>query len=95
MGFYEQPEEIQVDLLAYHRIATNMDRIESVFLLKPASLNDMAHMALLKNGKGNDSSAPKQTDDEQQRLVKGAIARQCKANGVNTKSVDWWLTPDR
>jgi len=105
MGFYTQPEEVQMDLLAYHRILSARDEALRVGLLKPTNLHDLITLDLLRKGKvqlSSDQLPPGvtkvgdghyQTPGPKTMPVK-VIKQRMVAQGVPEESASWLFDPE-
>jgi len=107
MGFYAQPEESQVDLLAYHRILSTRDEALRVGLLHPATLHDQITMDLLRKGKVRMVSdgasflpAPTKMGDGHYQLPGPktlpvrVVKQRMVAQGVSETAADWLFDPE-
>lgn len=102
MGFYEQPEEVQLDLLAYHQISAARSDAARFGLLRPLSLDDAVTMELVKRGKvriGNASGIKVGKDQYQHPgpavMPTKLVMARMKANGANPDAVAWLFQHDK
>lgn len=89
MGFYRQPEEVQVDLLAYHQICARRDDPARFSLLRPMSLDDALTMELVRRGKVRPT--PQVAPQDALRITRTRMIQR----GQSPDAVDWLLTEER
>lgn len=93
LGFWRQPEEIQVDLLAYHRIARDRRCAARYGLLTPMRFDDHLSLELLKIRKLDMVDHLAGGGSSTQRDVAGMVqlrGRMVEA-GQDPAKVDAWL----
>jgi len=102
MGFYEQPEEVQLDLLAYHQICAARSDAARFGLLRPMSLDDALTMELVKRGKVHlgPAGGVKVGKDQYQHpgpavMPTQLVSRRMKANGADPAAVAWLFEHDK
>jgi len=102
MGFYEQPEEVQLDLLAYHQICAARSDAARFGLLRPLSLDDAVTMELVKRGKVHigQASGVKVGKDQYQHpgptvMPTNLVMARMKAKGVDPSAVSWLFEHDK